>query len=478
MFINKSKRIPMRRYWTSRYLITLCVGLLIIAILSVWWIRHSTLENRVQMMELLTEDMADRYTESRGERPQPGGIPGGFPDQRWMGLEQEPLIYIIDRSGEIISRNRPMSPLDQEIDIEMLDSTETVQTLKMDDQNRLTFYMVKSPIVMDDTTIGWVMMAESKQLLTKVNHEYKLLATMIISLALLGWAAIYILTKRLSDPIKQVANAARNIEEGDYKVELSNNSKEEEIHELVSSFKGMANRLERLEAIRTELLAGVTHELKTPVTSISGLLQAINDDVVNDEERKEFLEISLKETEKMQTMIEDLLAFNSFASSTLPLNREKVAINETIEEIVHDWEITNLNNSIRVEVERNSEEAIVEVDWIRLEQIITNLFNNASQAMSEGIITVKILIEQQDVWIYVVDGGIGIPMEEQALIFERFYRGNEKKYSTRGLGLGLALSKMIAQAMNGDLTLLHSDKSGTTMKLQLPIVQENRKQSD
>ena len=97
-------------------------------------------------------------------------------------------------------------------------------------------------------------------------------------------------------------------------MELSTNgSKEQEVYELIHSFKEMTSKLEKLEALRTELLAGVTHELKTPITSISGLLQAMKDDVVSGEEAKEFLKISLNETEKMKKMVEDF-----FPSTNLP----------------------------------------------------------------------------------------------------------------------------------------------------------------
>src|SRR5699024_3824015 len=130
-------------------------------------------------------------------------------------------------------------------------------------------------IEMDEEIIGWVVMVDSRQNLSRVNQEYTLLAIMIVSLALLGWGAIYILTSRLSKPIKDMAKAAKHIANGNYQIELANKGNEKEVYELAQSFTEMSKKLERLEALRTELLAGVTHELKTPITSISGLLQAI-----------------------------------------------------------------------------------------------------------------------------------------------------------------------------------------------------------
>lgn len=152
--------------------------------------------------------------------------------------------------------------------------------------------------------------------LTRSTTEFQLLFTMLISLGLLGWLVIYLLTKKLSTPIKEVADAAKQIVMGNYDIHLEKDRREDEIYELIHSFKEMADRLRQLELMRTELLAGVTHELKTPVTSISGLVQAVKDDIVGGEEAKEFLEICSKETVRLQKMVEDLLDFNSLPSAT------------------------------------------------------------------------------------------------------------------------------------------------------------------
>src|SRR5690606_39001734 len=133
-------------------------------------------------------------------------------------------------------------------------------------------------------------------------------------------------------------------------VRLPDYVKEQEVHDLVHSFKEMAQKLEQLEATRAELLAGVTHELKTPVTSISGLLQAVKDEVVTGEEAKDFLDISLKETTKMQVMINDLLEFNSFSANALPVTSEQHEANDLIEDMVHQWKLGQEMEGVEVAV--------------------------------------------------------------------------------------------------------------------------------
>jgi len=441
------------------------MGLTVIAIISALWIRHTTMDNRLNLMSLLAENMADHIIAKndldQGERP-----PDFFKEREMRTeLEIDPFTYIVDADGKIISSNRPKGPLGQQIQPSVLENEDAFQKLNIDNQ---TFYAVKSPIEIDDSVIGWVVMMDSKDKLTHVNQEYTQLAIMIISLALLGWAAIFVLSTRLSKPITDVAEAAKHVAEGNYQINLSTDSKEKEVYELINSFKEMTAKLERLESLRTELLAGVTHELKTPVTSISGLLQALKDEVVTGDEAKEFINVSLNETEKMKTMVEDLLAFNQFATNAVSVNKEILNINEVVEDAIFAWEIAQ-KEEIEVTLYKLSKQVKIKVDPIRFQQIMANLLNNAKHAMeNRGEIHVSLTEEHPHVFIEVSDTGVGIPEKEQPFIFERFFRGEKKKYKIRGLGLGLALSKMIAQALGGDLILLKSSPDGTAFRITLP----------
>ena len=258
------------------------------------------------------------------------------------------------------------------------------------------------------------------------------------------------------------------VAEGHYHVDIPNESKEKEVYELIQSFKEMTKKLERLESLRTELLAGVTHELKTPVTSISGLLQALKDEVVTGEEAKEFLNISLNETEKMKTMVEDLLAFNQFATNAVPVNKAIHNSNEVVKDAVFAWQITQ-KEEVKINLFMLTSTVEIAVDPIRFQQVMTNLLNNAYHAMEgKGEISIMMMESDTEIMIDVSDTGSGISQEEQPYIFERFFRGEEKKYKVRGLGLGLALSKMITQALGGDLILVKSSGEGTTFRILLP----------
>ncbi|MGE7838150.1 HAMP domain-containing sensor histidine kinase [Viridibacillus arvi] len=466
---RKKKRVSLTRYWTTRYLLTLCIGLTIIAFISAIWLRHTTLVYRLDMIEFMAEEMTHRISDNVDAGIPSGDNPGLFRERdRFMNMDIKPVIYIVNTEGKIISSNRPKGPREQTIQADILSSSDEVQKLTYNGTSKV-FYAVKKKIEIADEQVGWVVIVESKERLTHLNQEYGQLAIMIGSLALLGLGAIYFLSRRLATPIKEVAAAAKQVQQGNYNIKLPENLKEEEVYELVRSFKEMAMRLEQLESMRTELLAGVTHELKTPVTSISGLLQAIQDGVVAGDDAREFVKMAINETSKLKTMVGDLLAFNSFAVNAIPVKFEELEINQMLKDVVDQWRLMQDTDDIQLTLTTLKELVTVNIDAIRFQQIFTNLFTNAEQAMKgQGNINVVLYNEKESVVITVSDHGQGIPKEEQDLVFERFYRGENKKYEVRGLGLGLPLSRMMAQSIHGDLQLVDSSEKGTTFKLIIP----------
>ncbi len=422
------------------------------------------------MLEFVAEETANRLVSHQEPAiPRLKEVPGLFPEQgSLLNMESNPNIYITNSTGGVLASNHPRSPLKYQLDPAVFESPDEVQKVTEGIGDK-PFYVVKKPIQYDSNIVGWVVITESESNLSKVNQEYRQLTIMIISLALLGWAAIYILSRKLSKPIKEVSKAAEQVRKGNYLINLPNNAKAEEVDELIHSFEEMSRQLQRLEALRTELLAGVTHELKTPVTSISGLLQAIDEGVVTGEEAKEFFKISIKETAKLRAMVEDLLAFNSFTANAIPLFMELHSINKLVKESVHQWKTGQTVEGLTVEVKLHDKDIHVRSDSVRFQQIMTNLLNNAKQAIElPGKISIRLKETQEAVQIDIQDTGKGIRKDEQLLVFERFYRGQNKKYTVGGLGLGLPFSRMIAQAMNGSLELIESTTSGTIFRISFP----------
>lgn len=456
---TKNKKISLLSYWTRSYLLTLIIGLIVLLVLSTFWLRFTTKEQRLDMMELLADMTVQQITH---EYTVPNMRVEDFLRLREMSEMRvlDPFIFITDTQGEIITMNRPMMEMEPTFSfVKFIEKEKVVQQFTLQARD---MYVVKKEVKRADEIIGYVFAVEYKENITKMNQQVGYLFAFIVVLGILGWGAIYFLSKRLTKPIRDVANAATLIQNGEYQVQLRTNYKEREIDELVTSFKEMAKKLEQLEKTRTELLAGVTHELKTPVTSISGLLQAVRDGIVDGDEARNFIEMACEETTKMKTMVMDLLDYNSYAVNAVPIERTVANAHETVGQIINTFSMTR---PIQIEL-MGENTAQIEFDKVRLEQILANLLTNAIHASDgECKVLVRLHVEGSFVRIDVTDNGRGIPESEQPYIFERFYRGEEKKYAVRGLGLGLSLSKMMAQSMDGDLLLKETSPKGTTFSL-------------
>lgn len=438
------------------------------------WIKYTTLDYRLSFAKFIAEDAVSRITSNfTGDVFNEDDFVTETENRNFNSTELEPHTYLVNRSGNVIGSN---------VSRDVMLFTYIDPSILVNDKEYLTvqhastsedYYLISREIALNNQVIGWVLVLDTKEHFTQVDNQYYQLIVALLVVGLIGWLAIYMLSKKLAKPLVELTKAAKEIEEGNYHIHLKSKANEQELYELIHSFKQMSSRLEKLEQTRNELLAGVTHELKTPITSVSGLLQAIDEKMVTKEEEAEFIQLSLKETTKLKKMVDDLLEFNSFVSNTLPLSNELYSVDELIQSMVHDWKQIKDNDQVEVELKLEDTYSLVEVDYIRFNQIIVNLLNNAMQAMDDHKkIIIKTYEKDATVFIEIIDSGKGIPLEEQPFIFERFYRGENKKYGTRGLGLGLSLSKMLATAMKGDLVLKNSSKEGTTFILTLPACKE------
>lgn len=463
--MKNKKRTTLLRFWTTRYLITLVIGLAILGAGSFWWIQHTTLQNRLNLMEYLAVETSQRVVQSGSEM----GFDPFFDRMleeraRVLELDQEPEMVITNMDGRDIFLRRPHRGPNRregrgfnEVPAEVFEKNDpTVKTNVAGEE----VYAVKAAIMDGENQLGWVVLMQNADELTDVKQEYRLIIILLVGLGLLGWVVIYLLSKRILKPIQEVAHAATQIREGNYDIELNTSTNEQEIFELVESFKEMTRRLMQLEQLRAELLAGVTHDLKTPVTSISGLVQAVRDGIVTGVEQQEFLDITLKEVNRLQTMIADLLDFNSLSAGAFSIRPEECNMNELVGKIVREWTVTQ-KQPLSCEVVLPEKTIYRVTDPLRLQQIMINVLNNAYQALDGGVITVSLSEDS----VEIADTGTGIPIEEQPYIFERFFRGEKKKLKVRGLGLGLPFSKMLAKALGADLLLKESSNEGSTFSI-------------
>lgn len=229
----------------------------------------------------------------------------------------------------------------------------------------------------------------------------------------------------------------------------------------------------RLEEVRKDFVANVSHELRTPITSIKGFAETLLSGAMDDQEvRKNFLEIIHKESERLHSLIDDLLVLSGVERTEFKLEYTNVNLNKVIEEALQLVSVSINEKKMNIIFEPASE-FIVEGDAGRLIQVVVNLLSNAL-AYSQDEKEIKISMEtiHDDVLIIVEDEGIGIEPAELPRLFERFYRVDRaRSRDSGGTGLGLAIVKHLVEAHNGSVEVYSKPSVGSAFYVKLPIKQ-------
>lgn len=228
--------------------------------------------------------------------------------------------------------------------------------------------------------------------------------------------------------------------------------------------------IRRLEKVRTDFVANASHELRTPVTALKGFAETLLDGAKEDKEvLDQFLEIMLKESIRLDLIVNDILELSRVEQKQVPVNAENVKIRDAVEStfklVKQKAESKQMELSIIEE-----DDVTIQTDLSRLKQVLANLINNAIVYTQEkGKVIVKIHKEDEWVVIEVSDNGIGIPEDEQDRIFERFYRVDKaRSRNSGGTGLGLSIVKYLVENLNGSICVNSKLGLGTTFTVKLP----------
>ncbi|MFD2926199.1 two-component system histidine kinase PnpS [Halobacillus naozhouensis] len=228
--------------------------------------------------------------------------------------------------------------------------------------------------------------------------------------------------------------------------------------------------MKKLEQMRKDFVANVSHELKTPITSIRGFSETLLDGAMKDEAMMEqFMRIILKESGRLQSLIEDLLELSRVERDDFKLLVEEIELQNLLGELFPIIEHQAAQKSIRLDMSID-EKATIQGDVSRLKQVFLNLLTNAVNYTGEaGLVQVSLQNHGESVSISIKDNGVGIPEEEISRIFERFYRVDKaRSRNSGGTGLGLAIVKHIVEAHQGSIKVESEVNEGTTFEIILP----------
>jgi two-component system, OmpR family, phosphate regulon sensor histidine kinase PhoR len=230
-------------------------------------------------------------------------------------------------------------------------------------------------------------------------------------------------------------------------------------------------RLERLERVRQEFLSNVSHELRTPLTAIIAFVETLEDGAIEDQEsNRRFLSIIRKNAERMHNLIDDILELSAIEAGTVEVSIEQIPLRALVSDVLTALASRAAARQVTLDNEV-SDDAIVWADARRLEQMLTNLVDNAIKfnRAEEGSVRISHEHAARD-RISVTDTGDGIPPEHAKRIFERFYRVDRaRSREMGGTGLGLAIVKHLARAHHGDVSVQSTPGKGSTFVIELPV---------
>jgi two-component system, OmpR family, sensor kinase len=451
----------------------------IVAIFAVAVYVHlsSTLLNEVDRTLL---DAAARVSADISGRKDPAEAVGtGLIELPETGFPAERAIYlqVVRGNGSVAARSRSLHnqrlPLDTEILAVNMQGRVAVKTLVLAEGARLRVY--SSPIVVAQEVIGAVQAgyplhdvdAVLRHLLTRLAVGAVLV--LVVAVAAGWWLSWLVLRPidRITHAVAQIAGAP------DLKQRLPPSKVMDEVGRLVSVFNALLDQLARLIEAQQRLGADVSHELRTPLTTIRGNVNLLRRGAADDpQERTVTLDAIDVEVNRMSRLVADLLLLAQ-ADAGIQLERQPVEMDTLLLQVYRQAQTlaaVTFPGSERVTIRLGHEDqAIVQGDPDRLRQLLLNLIDNALKYTPRGgTITLSLFRETGWVRIVVMDTGVGIPPHVLPHIFERFYRAPQQR--RKGVGLGLAIARWIAEAHRGRLEVESELGRGTTFTLWLPDV--------
>lgn len=292
-----------------------------------------------------------------------------------------------------------------------------------------------------------------------------LLAGVVVSCAIIGFILLYFAAKFISDPLVRMSKATKEIAKGNFDVVIQHKSRDE-LGSLAENFTIMATELKTMEYLRKDFMSNVSHEFKTPLASIQGFVEMLQNKNLPDEEFDQYTNIIIEETDRLNHLCSNMLKMSRLDNQIIYNKSASFALDEQIRKVVllleEQWSKKNLEFDICLEP------ITYWGDPELLQQLWMNLIENAIKFSDEyGGIQISSKERTQEIVVKIADEGIGIAEEKIDRIFEKFYQA-DASHAQMGNGLGLAIARRIVELCGGTIRCESKTGKGTTFTVMLP----------
>ncbi len=315
-------------------------------------------------------------------------------------------------------------------------------------------YVVSVPVMGQGRTIGYILVStdpsEMSEMWRRSSGMLVLVAIIVMEVALV---ISFITTKRTTRPINEMTKTVRKFARGDFSSHVEVTT-EDEIGELADSFNLMADSLERSENLRREFIANVSHELKTPMTTISGFADGIMDGTIPPEKAPEYLAVISSETHRLSRLVRNMLDVSQLsAKEPTELRKSSFDLTEVVVQTLLSLEKKITDRKLDVDAELPEEPIVTLGDRDSITQVVYNLLDNAAKFATEGsVIRLSVYKRSGRAYVSVENRGETIPEKELPLIFDRFHKTDKSRnFDKDGVGLGLYIVKTILDNHREDI---------------------------
>lgn len=262
----------------------------------------------------------------------------------------------------------------------------------------------------------------------------------------------------------------KNDKKRHYRISTKQVIDEDEEYQFTVTLLEDITRLKEIDNMKSEFVSTVSHEFRTPLTSMNmGLSMVINEDTGElNEEQHELLEAAYEDVERLTELVNDLLDLSKIESGKIEMEFDKVDVNDIIEKTLNPFFKQAEEKDIELKFKQSEENVFAYADPSKISWVISNLIGNALRYAEQGKIEVDAEIKGRRVLVSVADNGPGIPKEYQAKIFEKFVRTGNDQDEKSGTGLGLAIAKEIITAHNGRIWFDSEEGEGSTFSFYIP----------
>ena len=455
------------------YLIFGLLGFITIATISSEMTYHHLVERESEVLYDEATMIADRC--SKAYEGKTINLDSAYPQIEAVSAYLQSDIWILNHEGTIVADS---SDSRTGIAIDDFDPTAQGNRLYSIGQYYNLFdskvLSVSAPITGNMKTYGYIVIHMPIQNIeAEQNGFLNIIYITSIILFFLSLVVLLVFTKVVYFPLKKITVAANEYAAGN----LAHNipiTTHDEIGYLASTLNYMSSELNEMEQYQHNFIANVSHDFRSPLTSIKGYVEAMADGTIPPEMQGKYLNIILFETERLTDLTRDLLTLNEFDTKDLLLDKTDFDIHEVIRNTAASFEGTCTAKKISIELLLATRTLYVHADRHKIQQVLYNLLDNAIKFSNpESTITIETTPRGDKVYTSVKDYGIGIPKSSINKIWERFYksdlsRGKDKK----GTGLGLSIVKEIIQAHNENINVISTEGVGTEFIFSLPLTKK------